>query len=65
MGLLEGSAAIQKDLNKLQKRAGRHLTKFNSDKGKVLECFASAGWLLTAQETPLQKKALGFQKITD
>lgn len=45
--MLQGSAAVQKDLNKLKKWAGRNLRKFNNDKGKVLHCIASASWLLT------------------
>lgn len=64
VGALEGSAAIQKDLNKLEKRAGRHLTKFNSDKGKVLQCLPvqAGSWL---PRKHLCRKALGFQKTTD
>lgn len=36
--VLEGSTAIQEDLNKLEKWAGRNVMKFNNDKGKVLCC---------------------------
>jgi len=37
--MLEGSAAIEKDLNKVKKWAGRNLMKFNND--KVLHCLQS------------------------
>ena len=39
--MLAGGAAVQKDPNKLEKRAGRNLMKFNNDKYKVLHCLQS------------------------
>lgn len=39
--MLEGSAAIQKVLNKLEKSASRNLMKFNNDNCKVLHCLQS------------------------
>lgn len=64
VGVLKGSTAIQKDLNKLEKRAGRHLTKFNSDKHKVLQRLPvqAGGW---PPRKHLCRKALGSQKTTD
>ncbi|PKU38186.1 rna-directed dna polymerase from mobile element jockey-like [Limosa lapponica baueri] len=61
----EGCAAIQRDLNRLEKWADRNLTKFNKGKCKVLPLGRSKPWrqymLRTTQlEKSLAEKDLGF-----
>jgi len=50
----EGRAAIQRDLNRLEKWADRNLVKFNKDKCKVLH---------VGRNNPMYQSMLGVTKL--
>ncbi|GAB0207475.1 mitochondrial enolase superfamily member 1 [Grus japonensis] len=59
----EGFAAIQKDLNRLEKWTDRNFMKFNKGKFKGTTPCTSTCWGLTGRKVALQKRTDGMEGV--